>query len=92
MPSTSRITRISDFWTGDQRTTGYYKLITVIDRYGSIVNFVVTPATYFVDYEMLSVGEVVIGFYDANAPIPFIYPPQYEAVVKASSDSIIPDR
>ena len=78
-----RITQISDFWTGEQQTTGCYKLITVVDRYDSIVNFVVTPATYFVDHEMLSVGDLVIGFYDANAPIPFIYPPQYEAVVMA---------
>ena len=61
----------------------FSKLITVVDRYGSIVYFVVTSATYFVDHEMLSVGDVVIGFYDANAPIPFIYPPQYEAVVMA---------
>jgi hypothetical protein len=80
---TGRITQISDFWTGEQQATGCYKLITVVNRYGSIVNFVVTPATYFVDHEMLSVKDVVIGFYDANAPIPFIYPPQYEAVVMA---------
>ena len=80
---TGIITMISDFWTGNQQTTGCYKLMSVVDRYGSIVNFVVTPATYFVDYEMLTVGDVVIGFYDANAPVPLIYPPQYEAIVMA---------
>ncbi|MFT9497260.1 hypothetical protein [Anaerosolibacter sp.] len=30
---------------------------------------------------MVSVGDIVVGFYDANAPVPLIYPPQYRAIV-----------
>jgi hypothetical protein len=77
------ITMISDFLTGDEEAAGCNKLISVRNREGSIVNFVVTPATYFVDHAMVAVGNVVIGFYDANAPVPLIYPPQYRAIVMA---------
>jgi len=77
------ITMISDFWTGDEQTAGCYKLMSVQNSNGSMVNFVVTPATYFVDHVMMTVGDVVIGFYDADAPVPLIYPPQYQAIVMA---------
>jgi len=77
------ITMISDFWTGDEQTAGCYKLMSVQNSNGSMVNFVVTPATYFVDHVMMTVGNVVIGFYDADAPVPLIYPPQYQAIVMA---------
>ncbi len=45
------------------------------------VNFVVSPTTYFVDHVMVTVGDRVTGYYDGNAPIPFIFPPQYRALV-----------
>jgi hypothetical protein len=75
------ITMIDDFSTGAGEPTGCYKLMTVQNRDGNIVNFVVSPATYFVDHTMVAVGDPVIGFYDANAPVPLIYPPQYQAIV-----------
>lgn len=77
------ITLISDFWTGNEQTSACYKLMSVIDKNGSIVNFVVTPVTYFVDHAMMTVGDAVIGFYDSTVPVPLIYPPQYQAVVMA---------
>lgn len=75
------ITMIDDFSTGIGESTGCYKLMTVQKRDGSIVNFVVTPTTYFVDHAMMSVGDIVIGFYDAYAPVPLIFPPQFRAIV-----------
>ena len=80
---TGIVTLIEDFWTGDSGETGCYKLISVEDSTGSLVNFVVTPATYFVDRAILAVGDMVTGFYDADAPVPLIFPPQYRAVVMA---------
>ncbi|NPV93453.1 MAG: hypothetical protein HPY50_22075 [Firmicutes bacterium] len=77
------ITRISDFYTRDERNVGCYKLMSVQNRRRGQVNFVVRPDTYFVDQAMMAEGEAVIGFYDADAPVPLIYPPQYEAVVMA---------
>ena len=78
-----RLTQIRDLWAEDPSTAGCLKMMTVVDSDGSIVNFVVTPDTYFADHVTLRVGDQVIGFYDANAPVPLIYPPQYEALVMA---------
>src|SRR5690625_1824231 len=61
--------------------TGCDKLIRVEDEAGAIVNFVVTPTTYFVDHLPVSVGDTVTGFYDQHAPAILIYPPQYEALI-----------
>ncbi|GEM_PF-6590454 len=36
---TGRVTMISDFWTGNEQTLGCYKLMTIVDGYGGIVNF-----------------------------------------------------
>jgi hypothetical protein len=76
------VTSIDDFWiNANEEDLGCYKLMSVVDRSGAIVNFVVSPTTYFVDHVMLRVGDNVTGFYDGNAPVPMIYPPQYRAIV-----------
>lgn len=78
------ITMITDFWvnaTGEG--AGCYKLMSVEDGHGSLVNFVVSPNTYFVDHVMVAVGDRVTGFYDATAATPLIFPPQFRAVVMA---------
>lgn len=77
------ITRIENFWTGDQSTTGCSKFMTIQNGEENKVNFIVTPTTYFVDHVTLKVGDAVMGYYDANAPVPMIYPPQYRAIVMA---------
>ncbi len=40
-----------------------------------------SPITYFVDHEMVSVGDRVTGYYDGNAAVPLIFPPQYRALI-----------
>ncbi|QED46756.1 hypothetical protein [Cytobacillus dafuensis] len=76
------VTLISDFFTGQNgKGEGCYKLITVENGLGAIVNFVVSPATYFVDHVMVTVGDRVTGYYDGDAPALLIYPPQYQALV-----------
>ena len=78
------VTTIDDFWISESgEGAGCYKLMTVEDGYGSIVNFVVSPDTYFVDHVMVRVGDNVTGYYDANAPVPMIFPPQFRAIVMA---------
>lgn len=81
------ITMISDFITGQTGEEGCYKLITIQDDVGSIANFVVSPSTYIVDYVILNIGDRVTGYYDGNAPVPFIYPPQYRALVMVKETS-----
>lgn len=77
------IREITDFWTGNEQTTGCYKFMSLQDEDGNIVNFIVAPNTYFVDHATMSMGDAAIGFYDADLPVALIFPPQYQAVVMA---------
>lgn len=79
------ITAIDDFWAGSGGKAGCTKLVSVEDHQGNPVNFIVIPATYFVDHAMVQVGDPVTGFYDANAPTLLIFPPQYQAIVMAKA-------
>ncbi|MFF0829271.1 hypothetical protein ACFYU8_20240 [Brevibacillus sp. NPDC003359] len=82
------VTMISDFITGQNgEGEGCYKLISVDNALGALVNFVVSPTTYFVDHVMVAIGDRVTGYYDGNAPVPFIYPPQYRALVMVKNSS-----
>jgi hypothetical protein len=76
------VTEIRDFYTGQNGVReGCNKFITVENGLGNIVNFVVSPTTYFVDHVMVTVGDRVTGYYDGDAPTLLIYPPQYQALV-----------
>ncbi|MEK4229819.1 hypothetical protein [Solibacillus sp. FSL H8-0538] len=76
------VTMISDFMISpNDEGKGCYKLFSVQNRDGSFVNFVISPTTYFVNHEMISIGDSVTGYYDGNAPVPLIFPPQYRALV-----------
>lgn len=80
------VTRIEDFYPGqDNASAGCYKLMSLesVDR--GPVNFMISPITYFVNHEVIEVGDEVTGFYDANAPTILIYPPQYPAIVMAKN-------
>lgn len=81
---TGTVTAIRDFWDNNE-AAGCVKLMTLTDRQGHTVNFVALPDTYFVDRAMVSRGDTVAGFYDAAAPVPMIYPPQYQALVMAKT-------
>lgn len=67
---------------GNRRADGCM-LFTVEDMDGNIVNFMVTPSTYVVDFETLSEGMQCTFWYSMDVPMPLIYPPQYNAVVAA---------
>jgi hypothetical protein len=78
------ITMIQDFRVdASEASTGCYKIMSLVSDDGNLVNFVVSPSTYFVDHAMVIIGDRVTGFYDANVPVPLIYPPQYQAIVMA---------
>ena len=68
---------------GNRRADGCMLFTTVEDMDGNTVNFVVTPSTYVVDFETLSIGMPCTFWYSMDAPMPLIYPPQYNAVVAA---------
>lgn len=68
---------------GGSRTDGCLMFASLEDREGNIVNFMVTPSSYVVDFETLSVGMSCTFWYAMDAPAPLIYPPQYNAVAAA---------
>lgn len=74
------VTSINDLIIGENGE-GCYKLIAVENSSGNMVNFLVLPTTYFVNHEIVTVGDSVTGYYDGNAPAPLIFPPQYQALV-----------
>ena len=80
-PFTGIVTMINDFFVGSGERSDCYKLMSVENRDGSLVNFVVSPNTYFVNHVTVRIGDVVTSFYDSTLPVPLIFPPQYGAVV-----------
>ncbi|MBD7985828.1 hypothetical protein H9649_14655 [Sporosarcina sp. Sa2YVA2] len=79
-----KVIMINDFFVmQNDPDMGCFKLFTVDNGNGAVVNFVVEPTTYFVNHVNVKVGDQVTGFYDINVPVPLIYPPQYRAVVMA---------
>ncbi|MGE4213616.1 MAG: hypothetical protein AB7E42_02405 [Anaerotignaceae bacterium] len=75
------VTSISDFMISSNDNEGCYKIMSVSDMQGGLVNFVIAPTTYFVEQEMVLVGDRITGYYDGDAPVPMIFPPQYRALI-----------
>lgn len=68
---------------GNRKTNGCILFVTIEDGNGEIVNVIISPVTYVVDFETLSVGMNCTFWYLADAPMLLIYPPQYSAAVAA---------
>lgn len=86
------VTEIQNFGSSaNGEVLGCTLMFTVESNRGEIVNFIVTPHTYFVEHETIKKGDRITGFYDADAFVPLIYPPQYEAwvIAKASNDYFV---
>lgn len=82
------VTEVRDFVIGQNgEDAGCHKLMTVEDMQGGIVNFVVSPTTYFVYAEIVNPGDLVTGYYDGDAPAIMIYPPQYPALIIVKENS-----
>ncbi|CAM3206118.1 hypothetical protein FITA111629_09840 [Filibacter tadaridae] len=88
---TGMVIGINNLSVGPYQETGCYKLVSLDMGYGTIVNFVVAPNTYFVDNVVVGVDDRVSGFYTTNEASPHIYPPSHNArvVSKYRSDRIV---
>lgn len=60
---------------------GCCQQMVTIQNTDGVHNFIVSPETYVIDMVRLRLGMRVVAFYDANLPVPLIYPPQYQAVI-----------
>lgn len=57
------------------------KIVFVESEEGGIANLIISKDTYIVGNEEIAIGDTVTGYYDANAPMIMIYPPQYNIEV-----------
>ena len=62
---------------------GCMMFVSVEDEDGNLTVFLVTPSTYVLDYVRITNGMKGTFWYDTNAPVPLIFPPQYNAVAVA---------
>ncbi len=76
-----RIKSIEPVGYGSQQAYGCMMLMGVEGENENYVNFMVTPATFVLDYVQLQVGMNAVFYYRADAPAPLIFPPQFSAVV-----------
>ncbi len=66
------------------------KYVLVENQDGQEANLIISNGTYVVNNEKIDTGSVITGFYDANAPMIMIYPPQYNTVVVSVAGSKVP--
>lgn len=85
LPITGILTQIQPI-TANNATYGCTLMMAVQAFNQGTVYFLVTGDTYVLDNTLLKIGEQATFFYDANAPVPLIYPPQYRAVAAAKSN------
>ena len=78
---TGRIKSIEPVGYGSHQAYGCMMLMGVEGDNETYVNFMVTPATFVLDYEQLKVGMTATFYYRGDAPAPLIFPPQFSAVV-----------
>lgn len=56
------------------------QIIASVRTEQGIINVIVAPDTYVINNVTLRPGMTITAFYDANVPVPLIFPPQYHAV------------
>ncbi len=54
--------------------------LTVRDYYGNQKTVILEPTTYVLNQAPIRQGDMIIAFYDTQAPMPLINPPRYRAV------------
>jgi len=80
---TGKVVEINDFTPVEGA-----KIIALEDEEGMPINMIISKDTYVVNNDEIIVGATVTGYFNANAPMILIYPPQYnpEVVVVQNQD------
>lgn len=84
LPFYGTITEIRSATGAGRPGDGCVQRIVVENEEGAVNHFIVSPDTYIVDLLTLYEGLEIIAFYQADAAVPLIYPPQYQAAVIAA--------
>ncbi|HIZ78966.1 MAG TPA: hypothetical protein IAA17_04195 [Candidatus Lachnoclostridium stercorigallinarum] len=90
-PITGTISQIEPMQSSSNNWCGCSLLISISTTCQGMVNLVVTPYTYIFNQEPLQAGDSITAFYDASAPAPLIFPPQYRvtAIVKNTEGRMV---
>ncbi len=62
------------------------KFVSLVGREGEPANFIISTNTYILNDSKITEGITITGFYDGNAPMIMIYPPQYSVEVVAVNE------
>lgn len=82
LPLTGTILTIDWQYTNTEQM-GCALNVSVLSQEQGTVNVIVSGCTYVLGSCPLNENDSVTFFYDANVPVPAIYPPQYQAVAAA---------
>ncbi len=78
-PNEGLFTSVTPLQSGN--TSSYCTLLVYIrTRYQEDYQVLVSSSTFVLDQKPIQQGDTIIAFYDTTAPMPLIYPPQYQAV------------
>lgn len=78
---TGVVTERNNMWNNQGEVVEDMMYLTLENEEGGIVNFVISPDTYFLDCGIIEIGSVITGYYRSDMPVPMIYPPRYQARV-----------
>lgn len=85
-PTSGTITQIE--WQGtDPNQIGCALRISLQSMDQGLIHLIVDGSTYVADNRPLNIGDQVTFFYSLYAPVPMIYPPQYQAVAAVHTPS-----
>ncbi len=82
-PISGTVTNVVAVYHNNQPNCISHYYLTIMTNEQQEVHFILSSDTYFVDCFFQLNGVNVIGFYDEMAPMPAIYPPQYQIKVIA---------
>lgn len=82
-PTVGTITNISTQTSANMTNSGCSLMITMTSEDQGSINMILPSNVYVLHSRQLQIGDRVTFFYDPQAPVPLIYPPQYRAVAAA---------
>ncbi len=85
IPIEGIVTSVSPIQTGETSYNPCSLFLTLRDINQQDFNAILSSSTYVLNQEPILQGQTITVFYDSLAPMPLIYPPQYQAVAVVHS-------
>ena len=78
-PIEGLVTSVTPLQSGNTSSNSTLQ-VYIRTRYQEDYQVLVSSSTFVLDQKPIQQGDTIIAFYDTTAPMPLIYPPQYQAV------------